>query len=89
MPRRVPKLIGLQMPRTRLDGLPLIADYLKVSILTVSRLWRFTPPGEDRIPLWRLTQARNGRLYAWVDELDAWQDRQSMKFADQHARRRK
>ena len=64
-------------PRLRLDGLKFIAAYLKLSQGKTQQLYRITVPPELRLPVFRLQPmgARNRRLYAWKDELDAWVQR--------------
>lgn len=68
-------------PRIRIDGLKLIAAYLRLSERQVRKLYAITVSGEHRLPVFRLSMERgpNARLSAWKDELDAWQDRMSTR----------
>lgn len=63
--------------RPRLDTLAVIASYLGLSPRMVRRLASPHRPPELRLPLFRLTDTtgRNARLYAYVDELEAWEAR--------------
>lgn len=75
-------------PRHRLDGLKLISQYLEVSHSRLKRMLKFTVGKDDPIPLWKLHEdaGRNAQWSAWVDELDAWMDREEER---QLARRRR
>lgn len=63
--------------RPRLDTLKVIAGYLGLSPRMCRRLAAPHRPDELRLPLFRLTasEGANARLYAYVDELDAWEAR--------------
>jgi hypothetical protein len=67
------------MDRPRLDGLRIIAAYLKLSMQQTRKLYQLTVPVEDRLPVFTLSASRskNARLSAFVDELDAWIDRRA------------
>lgn len=71
----------MHQERVRLDGLTLISRYLNLHRNQVRKLYAITVPEHLRIPVFRLspTGGKNGRLSAWVDELDAWQDRMSTR----------
>lgn len=75
--------------RPRLDGLKQISHFLELSYLQVRRLWKFTPPGEEPLPLFTLSPgaASNAKLYAYVDELESWLDRRVQRSIDRAARR--
>jgi hypothetical protein len=66
--------------RPRLDTLKVIAGYLGLSPRMVRRLAASHRPTELRLPLFRLTDAAgaNARLYAYVDELEAWEARMAI-----------
>lgn len=65
--------------RPRLDTIKVIAAYLGLSPRMVRRLAAPHRPAELRLPLFRLTASDgpNARCYAYVDELDAWEQRMS------------
>lgn len=65
--------------RLRIDGLPLIAEYLKLSLQQTRRLYQSTVPEEHRLPVFTLNPGagKNGRLSMWVDEANAWLDRRA------------
>jgi hypothetical protein len=65
--------------RPRLDTIKVIAAYLGLSPRMVRRLAAPHRPTDLRLPLFRLTAADgpNARCYAYVDELDAWEQRMS------------
>jgi hypothetical protein len=69
--------------RPRLDTVKVIAAYLGLSPRMVRRLAMPHRPPELRLPLFRLTSADgpNARCYAYVDELDAWEQRMSQAHA--------
>lgn len=65
----------MTQPRQRLDGLKVIAAWLRLSPRTVRRLASPRVPADRRLPLFRLTASSgpNARVYAYVDELAAWE----------------
>ena len=67
--------------RVRIDGITVISKYLDLSERKVRGLYQITVPQHLRLPVFRLSpkQGKNCRLSAWVDELDAWQDRMSSR----------
>lgn len=67
--------------RQRVDGLKQISQYLGISYNRLRLIWKFTPPGEDPLPLFTISHhsGPNAELCAWVDELDAWLDRRSQR----------
>lgn len=70
--------------RTRLDGLKVIAAYLRLDERQVRRLAAATVPEPRRLPTFRLspTDSRNARVYAYADALDAWELEQSKRPRD-------
>jgi hypothetical protein len=67
--------------RVRIDGLKLIARYLKLSTRQLRKCYAITVPQNLRCPVFKLPGlgSRNKKLFAWQDELDAWQDRMSTR----------
>jgi hypothetical protein len=63
--------------RRRLDTMRVIASFLGLSPRMVRRLASPHRPEDLRLPLFRLTDTDgpNARLYAYVDELAAWEGR--------------
>lgn len=72
--------------RQRLDGIKVIAEYLGLSLRQTYKLYQVTVPEDERLPVFRLTPdaGKNARLYAYVDELDTWQDRVSERAYERH-----
>jgi hypothetical protein len=72
--------------RRRLDTAKVIADYLGLSVRAVRRLASMRRPAELRLPLFRMTDAigANARVYALVDELDAWEARMAAAPSQAH-----
>ncbi len=65
--------------RPRLDTLKVIAAYLGLDPRTVRRLAAEHRPNELRLPIWRLTDGKAARLYCYVDELQAWEERMARR----------
>ena len=65
--------------RPRLDTLKVIAAYLGLDPRTVRRLAAATRPLELRLPIWRLTEGKAARCYAYVDEIQRWEERMAAR----------
>jgi hypothetical protein len=65
--------------RPRLDTLKVIAAYLGLDPRTVRRLAGEHRAPELRLPIWRLTDGKAARLYCYVDELQAWEERMAAR----------
>lgn len=76
-------------PRLRLDGLAMIAAYMKISENQVKKLYASTVSEADRLPVFTISpsQGKNCRLSIYVDELDSWMDRQPDMFMHHHRRK--
>lgn len=68
--------------RVRLDGLKVIASWLRLSERQVRKLAHRSVPQEYRLPVFRLTlcNGRNSRVYAYVDDLQAWEQRMAERY---------
>lgn len=81
--RRKPIIVlpdGLES-RPRLTGLKLIAAYLDLRVLEVERIIMGTAKSDDPFPVWKFCPglAANARWHIYIDDLDAWMDRRSMR----------
>jgi len=65
--------------RRRLDGLKVIAAYLRLDERQVRRLAAPSVAAERRLPTFRLspTDAPNAKVYAYEEALDEWEMRQA------------
>lgn len=80
MTRQLVALKAIADRRPRLDTLKVIAAYLGLDPRTVRRLAAPSRPPELRLPMWRLTDgAKGARLYVYVDELKAWEERMAAR----------
>lgn len=85
MRRRFKRVLPAELEaRPRIDGQKLIAAYMKILPLQLYRIRKITANSDDPIPVFALNpgKARNARLSAYVDELDAWMDRRSQVALD-------
>lgn len=67
--------------RQRLTGWKVLAAFLGKSERWVKRQARGSLPEPLRLPVWRMADAPNAPVEAYVDELQAWEQRRREAYA--------